>query len=203
MTLAGIADDYILQLPGEMPGGVVCHVSPGGRGCTTFDVVLPAWHAMRPEHAPAERILLQTNTKGGPPADQATADAGSAHLHIAIGNLRTEATRLINAEMIEVELSSLAPLRSEMPLGGLDVDGSSALMSDEMHRRVLLRGRCPGFFSTLKTSADNYHKKRMSSQPKPGRLTPPRVSEEDVEWATHIQGTPRMRRALQSAAVVE
>jgi len=59
MSLAGIADDYIIQLPGDDPHSVTCHLSPGGRGCATNDVALPAWHETRPELQKAERIVLQ------------------------------------------------------------------------------------------------------------------------------------------------
>ena len=43
MTLAGVADDYVLQLPGTEEGQVHCHLAPGGARCALPEV-LPAWH---------------------------------------------------------------------------------------------------------------------------------------------------------------
>jgi hypothetical protein len=80
-SIAGIADDYILQLPNDGDGdasavpALRCHLSPGGSDCVE-PIVLPGWR----------RVELP----GGVTADRAPAD-GSQILEVGVAGLPREA----------------------------------------------------------------------------------------------------------------
>ena len=152
MTLAGVADDYVLQLPGTEEGQVHCHLAPGGARCALPEV-LPAWHrsallsGVTAEEAPAARVAASV----GYAARGTVCDAG---LRVRAAPLR-RALRREQGPLVEVQVDS----------GSMACDSSVALEArlddEERSRLASLRALCPGYFALPGKKLDHLHRRRQ------------------------------------------
>ncbi|KAL1496723.1 hypothetical protein AB1Y20_014316 [Prymnesium parvum] len=175
MSLAGVADDYILQLRRrDGTGELQCHLAMGGTKCT-LPTVLPAWYsdailpasafpsATRADHptaaAPPEdaaatplRASLSTSAYNATPPSALPAGCASSkriHLHRLVAALRAAPP---HARLVELSLDGPLP---RCP-ARLD---TSPLSPEEMARLRALRRACGGFFA--EPTADGPHRRRL------------------------------------------
>ena len=154
VALAGVADDYVLQLRGA-GGHLECHLALGGPHCDV-PLVLPAWDASasslaaRADEVEAATVVAAFDESARddcapPPAQCSPADcAGVRRLALDVRALRRAMRAAADAAVVEVAPSRRSLLGCSTAVE-LDV---VALTAEEEARWRLLKKACPGFYAT-------------------------------------------------------
>ena len=177
---AGVADDYVIQLPNatfggyrpdETDGGAECHLALGGDKCMLPEV-LPAWSRQesgaiaflgqaRPEDVRAPRVEATTLRSTEAAAPGCAGDAERT-LTLDVAALRSATERHRDAPMLEVALSHGFEGEGGVACSAVEHLRAS-LTAEEARRLARLRKLCPGFFAvrgTQPTHLEWLHRRR-------------------------------------------